>query len=161
MNPVTIVFITGLSGVGKSSVLKQLEKEGYRVVDTDYGYTTKVTRDGMEETIWDAGKISELLDTHKNHPLFISGCYSNQGEFYHHFDHVVLLTAELDVMLARIEGRVNNDFGKNPNERFKIIQDHKNVLPLLEKKATTLIDTTNISISEVGGRLKALLEMGS
>ena len=132
-----IVLITGLSGVGKSTVLKQLEKEGYHVVDTDYGYTTEAKRGGMDETIWDTVKVSNLLSRHKKGShLFISGCYSNQGEFYHHFHHIVLMAAELDVMFSRINGRTTHDFGKNPKDRQRIMEDYKNVLPLLRKRAT-------------------------
>lgn len=36
------LLITGMSGVGKSSVLEQLGERGYPVIDTDYGpWTTE------------------------------------------------------------------------------------------------------------------------
>lgn len=74
------------------------------MVDTDYGCTVEVTRNGEEEVIWDAHKIGgDLLRRHRDSNLVISGCYSNQGDFYNYFDHIVLLVAELDVMLARVE----------------------------------------------------------
>ncbi len=128
------------------------------MVDTDYGCTVEVTRNGEEEVIWDAHKIGDLLRRHRDSNLVISGCYSNQGDFYNYFDHIVLLVAELDVMLARVEKRTAHDFGKDPAERGRIISDHDNVLPLLRKRATTVIDTTNLGIQEVCHEIKVLLE---
>jgi RNase adaptor protein for sRNA GlmZ degradation len=34
---VAVILVTGMSGTGKSSVLRRLEQRGYRVVDTDHG----------------------------------------------------------------------------------------------------------------------------
>ncbi|MGP4081203.1 hypothetical protein ACTWQL_14940 [Pseudalkalibacillus sp. R45] len=46
-----IIFVTGLSGVGTSSALEQLEKEGYNVVDTDYGYIKVIKNGEIEEKV--------------------------------------------------------------------------------------------------------------
>ena len=43
------VLITGMSGAGKSSVLQELARPGFRVVDTDYGDYHE-TADG--ERLW-------------------------------------------------------------------------------------------------------------
>lgn len=77
-----IIFLTGLSGVGKTSVLKQLGKEGYNIIDTDYGYTETIGEGLNAETVWDEVKINHLIREHSQSHLFISGCYSNQGKFY-------------------------------------------------------------------------------
>ncbi|MDV2884652.1 AAA family ATPase [Alkalihalophilus pseudofirmus] len=152
-----IIFITGLSGVGKSSALVQLEKEGYNVVDTDNGYVKSIRNEGGEERIWDAEKITHVLEQYKQSHLFISGCYSNQGKFYHYFDYVVLLKADLDVMLDRINKRTSHDYGKSPEERAEVLDSYENVLPMLEKRSDITIDTTNNGINEVCRRLKELL----
>ncbi|WEG18907.1 AAA family ATPase [Alkalihalophilus pseudofirmus] len=152
-----IIFITGLSGVGKSSALVQLEKEGYNVVDTDYGYVKSIRDGGVEERVWDAEKITYLLEQYKQSHLFISGCYSNQGKFYHYFDYVVLLKADLNVMLDRINKRTSHDYGKSPEERTEVLDSYENVLPLLEKRSDLIIDTAQNGINEVCRRLKELL----
>ncbi|MEC2072454.1 AAA family ATPase [Alkalihalophilus marmarensis] len=152
-----IIFITGLSGVGKSSALVQLEKEGYNVVDTDYGYVKSIRNEGVEERIWDEEKITRLLEQYKHSHLIISGCYSNQGKFNHFFDYIVLLKADLNVMLDRINKRTSHDYGKNPEERAEVIDSYENVLPLLEKRSDIIIDTTHNGINEVCRRLKELL----
>lgn len=37
----TVVFVTGISGTGKSAALAELERRGHRVIDTDYGGWTE------------------------------------------------------------------------------------------------------------------------
>ncbi len=152
-----VIFITGLSGVGTSSALEYLEKQGYNVVDTDYGYVKEINNDGITERVWNEEKIKQVLDKYRESHLFISGCYSNQGKFYKDFDYVVLLKAELDVMLDRIDKRTSNNYGKSPEERAEVIDSYENVLPLLEKASDIVIDTAHTEIDEVCSRLIELL----
>lgn len=152
-----IIFVTGLSGVGKSSVLEQLEKQGYNVVDTDYGYIKETKHGEIEETVWDEEKVTQLLEKYKHTHLFIFGIYSNQGKFYKHFDYVVLLKVQLNEMLDRLNKRTSNNYGKSPIEREKVIDSYENVLPLLEKSSDIIIDTTYCSIDVVCNRLKELV----
>ena len=56
-----ITFVTGLSGVGTSSVLEQLGKQGYNVVDTDYEYIKRLKNGMIEERFWDEDKITKVL----------------------------------------------------------------------------------------------------
>jgi len=152
-----VVFVTGLSGVGTSSALAQMAKEGYNTVDTDYGFVKEIDSDGTVERVWDEERIYKLLEAHKDSHLFISGCYSNQGKFYNHFAHVVLLKADLNVMLDRVEHRTTNNYGKSPGERSEIIASYENVLPLLMKSSDIIIDTTKLDVQKVCKLLKALL----
>jgi hypothetical protein len=52
--------------------------------------------------------------------LFVAGCKTNQGKFYSQFDHIALLSAPADVLLARIAARTGNPYGKHPGERALI-----------------------------------------
>lgn len=141
-----MIFITGMSGTGKSTVLGELARLGYRVVDTDYG-------DWMEdipvpggtgtEPQWREVRITELIIEHEisGVPLFIAGTVRNQGRFYPRFDQVILFSAPLEVMLERIATRETNPFGKTLDERERIIKDTAEVEPLLRASATMEIDT--------------------
>ncbi|HEX5563914.1 MAG TPA: AAA family ATPase [Sporosarcina sp.] len=153
----TVIFVTGLSGVGTSSALEQLKKEGYNAVDTDYGYIKVIKNGGNEERLLDEEKITQLLEDNKQSHLIISGCYANQGKFYKHFNYVVLLKADLNVMLDRINNRTSNNYGKSPEERQEVIGSFENVLPLLEESSDIIIDTTHHGIAEVCRQLKELL----
>ena len=152
-----IIFITGLSGVGKSSALEQLAEQGFNVLDTDYGYIKEVKSGEASERIWDEEKVIQVLEKHKQSHLFISGCCSNQGKFYKYFDHVVLLKAELSVMLDRINKRTSHNYGKTPEHKAEVIDSFENVLPLLEKRSDVIIDTTNNGIAVVCRLLRAFL----
>jgi hypothetical protein len=86
--------------------------------------------------------VRDLLTKEAGDLLFVSGCASNQGQFYEFFDHVVLLSAPVEVMLERLATRTTNSFGKSPDERAKILDDLANVEPLLRRRATAEIDTS-------------------
>jgi len=155
---VAVVFVTGMSGTGKSAALAELARRGHRVVDTDHGgYAEEVQSSdvGGWEQVWREDRIGALLDGSDRGMLFISGCVSNQGKFYPRFDAVVLLTAPADVILERVSGRETNAFGNRDVERDRILHDLANVEPLLRAAATTEIDT-RAPLDEVVDALEAI-----
>lgn len=154
----TVVYVTGLSGVGKSYTLEHLKKQGYKSIDTDYGYTTVIRNGDIEEIVLDEEKITRLLNENEKSHVFIAGCYSNQSKFYQHFDYVVLLTAELEVMSKRIDQRTTNYYGKRPEEKEEIIDNIDQVLPLLINSSDIIIDTTTIDAGLICEKLINLLD---
>ncbi|GIN73002.1 hypothetical protein J14TS2_34770 [Bacillus sp. J14TS2] len=153
----SIVFITGLSGVGKSYTLERLQEQGHKVVDTDYGYIMNSRNGDTEEAVLDEEKMISLLNENGQSHLFITGCYSNQSKFYKHFDYVVLLTADQDTMFKRINERTTNDYGKRLGEKEEIIDSLNRVLPLLKDSSDIIIDTTNVDVDVICEKLKVLL----
>ena len=157
---VAVILVTGISGVGKSTVLNHLGQRGYRVVDTDFGgWIEEIpTADGTGvERQWREDRIDGLLTEHERsgEPLFISGAVWNQSRFYSRFAHVVLLSAPLEVMFERVAGRSDNPFGKTEDQRARIAADTAEVEPLLRATATMEIDTRK-PIAEVVDQLAAL-----
>ncbi|MEU0565125.1 AAA family ATPase [Nonomuraea sp. NPDC005983] len=138
------VLITGMSGTGKSTSLQILGARGHRTVDTDYGrWSHWVTLpDGSSDWVWREEAMTDLLADHKEGSLFVAGCKSNQGRFYPQFDHIVLLSAPADVLLARVAERTNNPYGKRPEERAAILHHLAVVEPLLRATATVEIDAS-------------------
>lgn len=138
------VLITGMSGTGKSTALSELGRRGHPVVDTDSdAWSRWVTLpDGCTDWVWREDAITELLTSHQQGKLFVAGCKSNQGEFYQWFEHVALLSAPADVLLARIASRTNNLYGKSAEERAEILCYLAEIQPRLEKSATVEIDAS-------------------
>ena len=139
-----VVFVTGMSGTGKSAALAELARRGHQVVDTDEGgYAEQVpsAEEGGWEQLWREDRVEALLDDHDEGVLFVSGCVANQGKFYSRFDAVVLLSAPADVILERVATRRTNDFGKSDDERHRILGDLEAFEPLLRQGATAEIDT--------------------
>ncbi|MFI9387958.1 AAA family ATPase [Kutzneria sp. NPDC052558] len=133
----TKVLVTGMSGTGKSSALRALSVRGHRTVDTD---SSRWSRWEGADWIWREDAMSALLATPG--PLFVAGCKSNQGRFYPLFDHIVLLSAPADVLLARIAARTDNPYGKLPAERAEILANLTAVEPLLRATCTLELDAT-------------------
>lgn len=156
----TVIFVTGMSGTGKSTALNQLKQRGYRVIDTDYGGWTEETPlpggTGTEQ-LWRENRIDTLITEHElsGEPLFITGTVRNQGKFYPRFDEVVLFSAPLDVILERIAKRDTNPFGKTPEDRDRIVADTIEVEPLLRATATVEIDTRK-PLADIVDQLAAL-----
>ncbi|MGH3781502.1 MAG: hypothetical protein ACRDRO_12965 [Pseudonocardiaceae bacterium] len=77
---------------------------------------------------------------------------ANQGAFYDHFDAIVLLSAPVDVILARVADRTN-PFGSTPADRAKIVSDMASYEPLLRARADREI-VTSASLAEVAETLE-------
>ncbi|WP_410661130.1 AAA family ATPase [Amycolatopsis sp. lyj-112] len=141
----TVILVTGMSGTGKSTTLEALALKGFHTVDTDIGdwIADLPLPGGGTEPQWRPDRIDALITEHERSPetLFIAGTVWNQQDFYSRFDHIVLLSAPIDVVLERIAARDTNPFGKAPEERERIIADTAEIEPLLRESATVEIDT--------------------
>ena len=151
------VLITGMSGTGKSSVLQILAGRGHHVVDTDGDAWSEwvIQPDGSSDWIWNEEAIAALFDGHADGTLFVAGCRSNQGVFYPRFDEVVLLSAPAEVLLARIDARTTNPYGKSAQERILVLRHLAEVEPQLRATASAEVDAT-APLDAVADQLEAL-----
>ena len=149
------VLLTGMSGTGKSSVLAELRARGFKTVDTDYGGWTEQVEVAANaghapamEWLWREDLMARLLSTEDADVLFVSGAARNQSKFYPRFDHVVLLTAPVPVMIERLASRTNNPYGRDPAELAEVLGFKQTVEPALRRAADLEIDTS-IPLDEV------------
>ena len=148
VDAVSRVLVTGMSGAGKSTVLDELRCRGFYAVDTDY--------DGwvLEDGNWDEPRMARLLADHQD--LVVSGTVENQVRFYGRFEHIVLLSAPLDVLLQRVTERTNNPYGKSPAERDEIAHYVETVEPLLRRGATVELDG-RLPVTELADAIHRLI----
>ncbi|MGL3807163.1 AAA family ATPase [Paeniglutamicibacter sp. R2-26] len=128
----TKVLLTGMSGSGKSSVLLELHSRGHETLDTDYGGWV------LEDGTWDEPRMDELL--RQPGSMVVSGTVENQGRFYGYFEHVVLLSAPLSVLLQRVRSRTTNEYGKSEAQQSEIANFVETVEPLLRNGASMELD---------------------
>lgn len=133
------ILLTGMSGTGKSTVIRALAARGYKAIDTDDGWCEPLPG-GRQQ--WRADAIAELLATEDAPVLFVAGCEENQVQFHPQFDHIVLLSAPADVLAGRLAARTGNPYGKAPGELDRILADLRAVEPLLRRVADHEIRTT-------------------
>ncbi|CAA9567693.1 MAG: hypothetical protein AVDCRST_MAG70-2190 [uncultured Thermomicrobiales bacterium] len=145
------VLLTGMSGTGKSTVIAALADRGYVAIDADEGGLSEVVTVPDDEItglgsgldwVWRGDRIRRLLSREDGDVLFLGGCSPNQGTFYPWFDHIILLSAPAEVIVARLASRTNNPYGKRPEEIERTLHLRQTVEPLLRASAGHEIDTS-------------------
>ena len=141
------ILVTGMSGVGKSTLLRELARRGHLTVDTDY--------DGwVLDGNWDEGRMTQLL--HHESAIVVSGTVENQAQFSDRFNAVILMTAPLDVLLERVRQRSDNPYGTTKADREEIRGYVLTLQPLLRLGATHELDGLS-SVSELADATERIL----
>lgn len=89
------LLLTGMSGTGKSTLVRELMRRGYKAIDTDHdGWSHWVDvrtglpapppapgeyRWGELDWVWNEEKISALLSRHDGGALVVAGTAENKG----------------------------------------------------------------------------------
>jgi hypothetical protein len=109
----------------------------------------------LPDRTWDEPKMAQLLSEHAE--LVVSGTVENQGRFYDRFQHVVLLSAPVDVLLERVRTRTSNSYGKSAQQRAEIVEYVETVEPLLRVGATLELDGRR-PLGDLADVIEALLK---
>ena len=129
-------------------MLIELAARGFPTVDTDYDDWT------LPDGLWDGERMDDLLA--HTATVVVSGTVENQGRFYDRFEHIVLLSAPVDLLIERVATRRNNAYGSQPAEQADIRRYAAEVEPLLRKGSTVELDGRT-GISELADTVETLI----
>lgn len=158
------VLITGMSGTGKTAVINELAVRGFDAVDLDTDawshWVEACQGDGLtpadgKDWVWQEERVRALLSKPLAGMLFISGCAENMHRLYPLIDRIILLSAPLDVIMARLEKRSTDAYGHAAEERERIRELIATIEPLLRKTAHHEIDSSG----PVGATVDSILHL--
>ncbi|WP_053227323.1 AAA family ATPase [Solirubrobacter soli] len=148
------VLITGMSGTGKSTLVAELRRRGYAAYDADdHGFSEPR---GNGRWGWRAAAVAALLETGPE-LLFFAGCSEEQATLP--FDYRVLLTTPTDALVARLDTRTQNTYGRTDPELTQVLADLDEIEPLLRRSAD-LVVATSVPVQRVADQvLEAVARM--
>jgi hypothetical protein len=123
------VQITGCSGAGKTTIAPVLASRGLAAIDSDddpllartVDASGNVAEDPAEPDFawlarhswaWNPARLDELIAAAAPATLYVCGGAANELELADRFTHVFLLEIDEPTMLARIDARPDNDWGR-------------------------------------------------
>lgn len=136
-------LIEGGSGVGKTTVAEELERQGFHVVHGDRGFAyygdpetgepvpthpfdseADNLRWAYDHWVWPLDKVRALTSDVADEMTFFCGHSANAGRFLDAFDEVFILTVDLETLDRRLASRGDDEFGGRPPERDLVVHLH-------------------------------------
>lgn len=152
------IYITGISGTGKTTVHEELKKKGLHSISLDETdglccWVNKETGEKIERKIdlnkdftskhdWicDTEYLKKLLAKDTDW-VFVLGMPSNQDDFLDMFDKILLLQCKSETFLHRLTHRTNNEFGKDKSLQETILGWYQEFENKMLAKGAISIDT--------------------
>lgn len=125
-------LVEGVSGTGKTSVCRELQRRGHHAVngDTDLAYQgdpeTGAPIDSAvhEHHIWDVDRVRALTADDREPVTFFCGGSRNFAKFIDLFDGVFVLDVDLETLHRRLDQRPPDEWGSQPSERALVVRLH-------------------------------------
>ncbi|GAA0279008.1 hypothetical protein [Cryptosporangium japonicum] len=156
----TLVWVTGNSGAGKSSVAGLLKRRGHDAIDADMeGYHHWVDRvSGARVSdppdpvppgwlnrfgwIIDRDRVVALAARATDRTVYLCGSVENEDEVLDLFDVVVCLVVDTPTLRSRLANRTTNSFGAHPEELAAALRDNVTAESTYRRLGATIIDAT-------------------
>ncbi len=154
-----LVWVTGISGAGKSTVCQVLKSMGVAAIDTDGdGFNHWVDSVTLAPVVDPPDPTpGDWLDTHAWHirpalvrrlrddgpaVTFLFGAVANEAEVWDLFDRVGCLVIDDETVVGRLATRTTNTFGKNPEDLERILGWNRDVETSYREYGAVIIDAT-------------------
>ena len=155
-----LVWVTGSSGVGKSTVCALLKSRGELAVDADWeGYSHWVDRKSgqvvtnppdpvpsgwLERFGWKISRAEVETLSRKMHDttMFLCGSAENEEAVRDLFDHMICLVVDNETIRDRLGTRTTNPFGRHPEELAAALGWNDVVESRYRRLSATIIDGT-------------------
>lgn len=148
------IYVTGISGSGKTSIVESLLKKGINAIDIDAGLCHWENKKSGEHTEWHPGKSDKWHEGHiwlcdieklkeklaESKDIVVVGMAFNQDDYLELFDKVFVLQGRPEIFFARVEARTTNDFGKHPVEQRLMLNWHKRLELMVQKGVAIYLD---------------------
>ena len=156
--PVPLVWVTGNSGVGKSTVCALLKSLGELAVDADWeGYNHWVDRASgqvvanppdpvpagwLERFGWriSRAEVEALTARMHDRTAFLCGSAENEADVWDLFDLVACLVVDNETLRHRLLTRTGNAFGKHPEELAAALGCNDGTESTYRRLGATIID---------------------
>lgn len=156
-----LIYVTGISGAGKSTVREELARRGFAAFDTDEDevaqWTHTVTR-AITPLLADAHRTPEFLAEHEwraepervrqlardaeSRRTFLCGSVGNDDEVWEFFDSVFVLSIDESSLRHRLLTRTAHDFGTKPHELDLVLVWHSVIDDYYRSRGAVLVDAT-------------------
>lgn len=150
-------YITGVPGVGKSTVAMELFRRGYDSHRLDAsgfchwyekGTDRQVEHDHTAGAEWlnrhewrcDPAAVRKIIQG-KEQAVFIEGVISNQKEFVEYFDKLILFTASDQTISHRLSTRKTNKFARDKEEQALVLKWRKKFEEEMKQSGAIVIST--------------------
>ncbi|MEU0677050.1 AAA family ATPase [Streptomyces sp. NPDC006172] len=170
----TLVWVTGNSGTGKSTVCGMLRERGFVAFDADEdGFSRWIDRaDGdvvvdppypvpegwLDRYGWAivSERVEALVDESRSRIAFLCGSAENEADVLDLFDLIVCLVIDESTLRHRLATRTTNTFGRHPEELAAALKWNPRMRAIYESRGATIIDATKPLAEVVNGAIGAV-----
>ncbi|MFF3208475.1 AAA family ATPase [Streptomyces sp. NPDC002962] len=156
----TLVWVTGNSGTGKSTVCGVLRARGHVALDADEdGFCHWIDRASGEVVVappdpvpggwlnrygWAIvrERVETLVEESRSRIAFLCGSAENEADVRDLFDLIVCLVIDEDTLRHRLATRTTNTFGQHPEELAAALKWNPRMRALYASLGATIIDAS-------------------